>query len=95
MVQSSGTTPLAPVDFLSVTPWSHWQWTAAATDTYTLVLGVTSLGDNTFASYGLHDAIEVSHVPDTSSTWLYALTLLGVVWCGRKSFQPTTIAAQM
>ena len=80
----SGTYPASSVDYLSATPWTHWQWTAPAVDTYVLTLGVTTFGDNRYSSYGLYDAIEIAHVPDTGSTWLFAVTLIGVIWLGRK-----------
>ena len=81
----SGLHPISSVDYLSAAPWTRWQWIAPAAGTYVLTLGATTFGDNRFSSYGLHDAIEVANVPETSPTWLFAFTVIGVVLLGRKS----------
>ncbi len=71
-------------DYRSATPWTVWQWTAPETGTYTLNMGVTTFGDDTHASYGFFDDINVLHptvVPEPSTTLLLAgglMSLLGI-----------------
>lgn len=43
--------------YLGVTPWTQWQWQAPADGLYTVSLGVTTSGNNNFASYGFFDDI--------------------------------------
>jgi hypothetical protein len=61
----------------SATPWTFWNWEAPADGLYTVTLGLTTGGDNSFASYGFFDDIRVqtsafSPVPEPSALALLA-----------------------
>jgi hypothetical protein len=42
-------------------PWTPWQWMSAVDSSYLLELGVTSRGDDMFASTALFDGIQITH----------------------------------
>lgn len=50
---------LRSVPYQGATPWTIWNWTAPTDGTYMLSLGVTTFGDDAFASAGVFDAINV------------------------------------
>jgi hypothetical protein len=77
-------TPTVPYDTAS--PWTSWSWQAPADGTYTLVLEVTTGGDDNYASYGLFDDIgvnaspnDLTSVPEPSTTALFAIASLCLV----------------
>jgi len=68
--------PNPNINYRDSGPWTYWQWLAPADGVYTLDLGVSTFGDNRFASYGFHDDITVmsSAVPEPAAG---SLILLG------------------
>lgn len=75
----SNTTP-----YLSATPWTQWQWKTPADRLYTVTLGMSTCGDDNYASYGFFDDIcmqaSTSVVPEPSALALWvtgALLLAG------------------
>lgn len=80
--------------YLSASAWTSWSWQVPATGTYQLKLGVTTFGDNNFASYGLFDDITLSSasglqtataMPEPSATTLFGLGFAAFAGCWRKS----------
>lgn len=69
------------IPYQSSTPWARWQWDAFETGTYTIAVGVTSHGDNSFDSWGFHDAIRV---PEPSSLLLLSCALATLVAGGKR-----------
>lgn len=69
----SGSNPGAPGRIN--TPWTHWQWTVSSSGTYTLKLGVTTMGDGLFPSDGYFDDIEVTSVPEPQTAGILAIAL--------------------
>jgi len=69
-LQYSGTANSTP--YQSSSAWGNWQWVAPTAGNYTLALGVSTKGDNRFATFGIHDGIRV---PEPSSL---ALLTVGV-----------------
>ncbi len=63
--------------YRTLTPWMQWSWQAPETGQYTLSFGVTSQGDNNFASYGFFDgALRVPPtlpIPEPSSLSVLAI----------------------
>jgi len=63
--------------FQNATPWTQWSWQSPANGSYTLSLGMTTHGDNNYASYGFFDDILVVPttlpVPEPSSLSLVAI----------------------
>lgn len=80
--ENSGSQPLQHFNatpYRTVTPWTQWFWQAPADGTYTVSLGVTTQGDNNFASYGFFDgiwktpvALPIAAVPEPSTLALLA-----------------------
>ena len=72
--------------YQDASPWTSWQWTAPATGEYTLSLGVSTFGDNRFATYGFFDGIGVmaTTVPEPSSAALLVGFLSGFLAIRRK-----------
>jgi hypothetical protein len=61
---------LDPFDERRHNPWTEWSWNAPASGSYTVAVGISSRGDNAYASYAGFDRIRV---PEPSSLWLTAM----------------------
>jgi hypothetical protein len=82
---SGGTT------YQGASAWSSWEWQAPSSGDYTIELGVNTMGDDDFASYGAFDGITVNsgsliatEVPEPSSIGLFALGAAGFVGVRRR-----------
>jgi hypothetical protein len=62
--------------FQTASSWTSWEWVAPTNGTYTLALGVSTSGDNRFATFGVHDGIRV---PEPSSLVLLVAGVGAVV----------------
>lgn len=62
----------------TASPWTYWQWRAPSSGNYTLEIGMTTFGDDTFASYGMFDGISIHSVPEPSSISLLGLGVFGL-----------------
>jgi hypothetical protein len=74
----------AATAYLTASSWSRWQWEASTSGAYRIAIGVTSHGDDAFASYAAVDAVrtpEPSGVVLTASG--FGLMALGTV-CRRR-----------
>ena len=65
--------------YRTVTPWDTWQWQAPANGNFTVDIGVTTQGDDRFASYGLFDSVGVSTVVPVPEPSEMVLIGMGVV----------------
>jgi hypothetical protein len=75
--QSSGTDgPGVSVPYEEGTPWTQWTWQAPLTGEYTIAFGMTTAGDNRFASYAGFDAIGVD---EPSSACLLTIGMLAAI----------------
>jgi hypothetical protein len=74
---SSSNGDLNSTPYLSNTDWTPWQWRAPQDGEFTLMLGMTTVGDDNLASYGFFDSIFVVPaalpVPEPSALALMAL----------------------
>lgn len=70
------------VPFHETTPWTQWIWQAPTDGFYTLSLGVTTHGDDNYASYGFFDDILVVPttlpVPEPSTAAILVIGLAGL-----------------
>jgi hypothetical protein len=85
-----------PVGWQEATAWTTWNWEAAVAGEYTLALGLTTRGDNTWATYVGHDRIHVAgaenlvtasqvvEAPEPSTLLLLAVAL-SAMWYRRHS----------
>ena len=64
--------------YRTLTPWQAWQWQAPTDGNFTIELGVTTFGDNTFASYGLFDSVGVSSVVPVPEPTELAMVAMGL-----------------
>lgn len=89
--ESSGVAT-ATTPYRTASSWVEWSWEAPEDSVYSLVLGMTTGGDNVKASYGFFDDIRVnaatpintSSVPEPSSLSLIALGATGLAALRRK-----------
>jgi hypothetical protein len=68
-------------------PWERWSWTATATDTYTLELGIANAEDSILDSYALFDTNKYTPIPEPSTICLLGgglFGLLGIVTRNRR-----------
>ena len=63
-------------------PWTYWEWTAPAGDTYTLELRVSNAKDSTYDSYALFDYIILTdtEIPEFSTIALPVASILGLLF---------------
>ena len=76
--------------YQSATPWTQWSWQVPESGNYTLSMGMTTSGDNNYASYGFFDNIFIiptsTLVPEPSAVTLVAVgTVLVVVLRRRRN----------
>lgn len=64
------------VPLRNASDWTFWEWQAPADGDYSLKLGVTTRGDDVYATFGMFDDITVNPVPEPS------VALLGLVGFG-------------
>lgn len=86
-LEHSGSRPACDFNstpYQSATPWTQWSWQVPESGAYTLSLGMTTSGDNNYASYGFFDHIFVvplhTPVPEPSTATLVAM---GAAWMAR------------
>jgi hypothetical protein len=79
------TSTLNATSYRAASPWTSWSWQAPTESDFSLILGVTTGGDNTMPSYGFFDdicvkasTIAISPVPEPSSLSLIALGTAGL-----------------
>jgi hypothetical protein len=77
---------LNSVDYLSATDWAHWEWQANQPGLYTITLGVTTFGDNTFDSYAFYDNIRINSVPEPSISFMLCIAVFVMALRGRYIF---------
>ena len=63
-------------------PWASWSWTAPASGTYTLELGIANYGDNAVDSYALFDYVVLTDtaIPEFSTIALPVASILGLLF---------------
>ncbi len=64
----------------SVPDWSVWQWSAPASGTYLLQLGVSTSGANNDASYGFFDGVSFQSNPVPEPAPMAIALVSGLVW---------------
>lgn len=64
---------------LTTTDWTRWEWEAPSAGLYTLSLGMTTLGDNNGASYGLFDNVAITPSSVVPEPGVLALAATGVL----------------
>lgn len=94
---SSGSSHMLNINspsYRTASDWTPWSWQAPTAGDFSLVLGVTTGGDNNMPSYGFFDDIcvkaaisTISPVPEPSSFSLIALGAAGLVALRRKCKQ--------
>lgn len=73
--------------YRSASAWETWDWQAPIDGNYTVEVGVSTFGDNRFASYGFFDKVGVSTVvpvPEPSGLSLIGMGLAGLAAFNRR-----------
>ncbi len=73
--------------YRSATDSTLWQWEVPDDGDYSIVLDMTTMGDDVAASYGFFDDIEVVAVPELGSEVFLGMGLLGLILPVRKGFR--------
>ena len=91
---SSHSSAFNSTGYRTSSPWTSWSWEAPAESDFSLILGVTTSGDNNMPSYGFFDdicvkasTIAISPVPEPSSLSLIALGAAGLAALRSKNKQ--------
>ena len=70
--------PNAPL-LLTATGWALWEWQAPSTGSYSILLGMTTSGDNNSASYGFFDGLSVQPAISVPEPGSLALAVTGTI----------------
>lgn len=73
--------------YRTLSTWESWQWQAPANGDFTVEIGVSTFGDDRFASYGLFDNVHVSTVvpvPEPSAMVFIGMGLAGLAILQRR-----------